>query len=54
MIDNVPNLPEKKRLLLEQLVDQLRRITGVSAIVLGGSYANGTHHRGHYQPKFQM
>ncbi len=44
MIDNIPNLPPQKRSLLEQLVDQLRRITGVSAIVLGGSYASGTHH----------
>ena len=44
MIDNLPNLPEQKRLLLEQLVDQLSRITGVSAIVLGGSYASGPHH----------
>lgn len=44
MIDKVPNLPEQKRSLLEWLVDQLSRITGVSAIVLGGSYASGTHH----------
>ena len=44
MIDNVPNLPEQKRSLLERLVDKLSRITGVSAIVLGGSYASGTHH----------
>ena len=44
MVDTVPNLPEQKRSLLEQLVDQLSRTTGVSAIVLGGSYASGTHH----------
>lgn len=44
MINNVPNLPEQKRLLLQQLVDQLSRTKGVSAIVLGGSYASGTHH----------
>lgn len=44
MIDSLPNLPEQKRSLLEQLVDQLSRTTGVSAIVLGGSYASGTHH----------
>lgn len=40
----IPNVPESKRLLLEQLVDQLRVIPGVAAIVLGGSYASGTHH----------
>ncbi|HET9911521.1 MAG TPA: nucleotidyltransferase domain-containing protein [Anaerolineales bacterium] len=44
MIDIVPNLPEQKRLLLERLVEQLHEIDGVSAIVLGGSYASGTHH----------
>ena len=44
MIDNIPNLPERKRLLLERLVEQLSRIRGISAIVLGGSYASGTHH----------
>jgi predicted nucleotidyltransferase len=44
VIKNVPNLPEQKRLLLERLVDHLSRIVGMSAIVLGGSYANGTHH----------
>jgi hypothetical protein len=44
LIDYVPNLPEPKRLLLERLVDQLSKVTGVSAIVLGGSYASGTHH----------
>jgi hypothetical protein len=44
VIDNVPDLPEGKRLLLERLVHQLSKIAGVSAIVLGGSYASGTHH----------
>lgn len=43
-MDAVSNLPPQKHLLLEQLVDQLSRVTGVSAIVLGGSYASGTHH----------
>ena len=42
--DIVSNLPEQKRLLLEQLVEQLNKTTGVSAIVLGGSYAGGTQH----------
>ena len=44
MIDKVLNLPEQKQLLLAWLVEQLSRITGISAIVLGGSYASGTHH----------
>ena len=44
MIDNVPSLPAQKRSLLERLVDQLSRVTNVSAIVLGGSYASGTQH----------
>jgi hypothetical protein len=44
VVDNVLNLPEPKRALLEQLVDGLSRVTNVSAIVLGGSYASGTHH----------
>lgn len=43
-MDNIPNLPKHKRLLLQQLVDQLSRIPGMSAIVLGGSHASGTHH----------
>lgn len=44
MIDNIPNLPPPKQLLLQQLVAQLSRTPGVSAIVLGGSYASGTQH----------
>jgi hypothetical protein len=44
LIDNVKNIPEQKRLLLQQLVDQLSEITEIAAIVLGGSYASGTHH----------
>ena len=44
MIENIPNLPEQKRSLLEQLVNQLSKTPGMSAIVLGGSYASGTHH----------
>lgn len=43
MIDNLPDLPEPKRLLLQHLVDQLSVTKGISAIVLGGSYASGTH-----------
>lgn len=44
MIDNVPNLPEQKRSMLERLVDRLIGTVGVSAISLGGSYASGTQH----------
>lgn len=41
---NVTHLPEQKRLLLQELVDRLSRVVGMAAIVLGGSYASGTHH----------
>lgn len=41
---NLPNLPQEKLSLLEKLVDQLSQTKGVSAVVLGGSYASGTHH----------
>jgi predicted nucleotidyltransferase len=44
MIGNIPNIPQPKRSLLEQLVGQLSGITGMAAIVLGGSYASGTQH----------
>lgn len=46
MLNNIPNLPEQKRSLLEHLVGQLSKTSGVSAIVLGGSYASGTQHEG--------
>jgi hypothetical protein len=42
--NNIPNLPQQKRPLLEMLVDRLSKITNVSAIVLGGSFASGTFH----------
>lgn len=42
MIENISNLPQEKRILLEKLVDRLSRTTGIVAIVLGGSYASGT------------
>ena len=44
MFDNIPCINQKKRLLLEGLVDQLSGIADMAAIVLGGSYASGTHH----------
>lgn len=43
-MNKILNLPHNKSLLLEDLVGQLSRVAGVSAIVLGGSYASGTHH----------
>ncbi len=44
MIENIPNIPKEKRSLLEKLVGQLIGVTGMAAIVLGGSYARGTQH----------
>jgi len=44
MIDTLSHIPEQKRALLLQLVDQLREVNGMAAIVLGGSYASGTAH----------
>lgn len=44
MLNHPPTLPEPKHALLEKLVDQLSQVEGVQAIVLGGSYASGTHH----------
>ena len=44
MTINITHLPEQKRRLLEALVENLSKINGVLAVVLGGSYASGTHH----------
>jgi len=44
VIDHISNIPEQKRVLLEELMNQLSKVTDVAAIVLGGSYAAGTHH----------
>lgn len=41
---NIPNVPPEKQGLLTTLVEQLRVVPGMAAIVLGGSYASGTHH----------
>jgi hypothetical protein len=43
-MDNLKHVPEPKRLLLQQLIDQLSGVAGIEAVVLGGSYAGGTHH----------
>ena len=42
--NKLTNVPEPKRLLLELLVGQLSGISGMAAVVLGGSYASGTQH----------
>lgn len=42
----IDNLPEPKRILVEQIVARLAQTDGVAAVVLGGSYANGTQHAG--------
>lgn len=44
MNDGLSNLPAEKQPLVERLVDQLSKVNGMAAIVLGGSYASGTHH----------
>ncbi len=43
-IANLPQLPPRKRALIEQLVSQLGQVPGLVAVVLGGSYASGTQH----------
>jgi predicted nucleotidyltransferase len=43
-MDHLKNVPKQKRLLLQHLIGQLSEIPGMAAIVLGGSYASGTHH----------
>lgn len=40
----IPALPPEKATLLATLVEQLHRVPGVAAIVLGGSYASGAQH----------
>lgn len=35
-------IPHEKQLLLSQLIDSLKTVSGIGAIVLGGSYARGT------------
>ena len=40
----LPYLPGEKRKILGRLVGELSALPGVAAVVLGGSYARGTHH----------
>lgn len=44
MIGDIPNIPQRKRSLIEQLVGQLSEISGMVAVVLGGSIASGMYH----------
>jgi hypothetical protein len=46
MTVELPNVPEPKRTLLENLVRTLSEIPGMAAVVLGGSYAAGKAHDG--------
>jgi hypothetical protein len=39
-------VPENKQALLRELVNELRRVSGIAAVVLGGSYASGTPREG--------
>jgi hypothetical protein len=45
-MDLLSGVPEKKQVLLKELVEELRRLPGISAVVLGGSYASGTQREG--------
>lgn len=40
----IEHMPERKRLLLDKLIRALGEVEGLAALVLGGSYANRTHH----------
>jgi predicted nucleotidyltransferase len=44
MSEIIAKIPREKRFLLEKLVDRLSEVTGMAAIVLGGSYASETQH----------
>jgi predicted nucleotidyltransferase len=41
-LNRLTNIPEEKQALLKRLVGQLSKVSGVVAVVLGGSYASGT------------
>ena len=45
MIPLPQSLPEHKRALLAELLPQLSAVSGMAAVVLGGSYASGTAHQ---------
>lgn len=43
-MNQLTHVPQQKRVFLQQLVEDLRQVPRVTAVVLGGSYASGTHH----------
>ncbi|NSW51214.1 MAG: nucleotidyltransferase domain-containing protein [Anaerolineae bacterium] len=43
-MNQLPDLPAPKKDLLNRITDQLKRIDGITAVALGGSYAAGTQH----------
>ncbi len=45
-IPRIPSLSKNKQKLLNQIVDELSKIEGIAALVLGGSHASGTAHEG--------
>ncbi|MBI9050171.1 MAG: nucleotidyltransferase domain-containing protein [Anaerolineaceae bacterium] len=45
-LDVIQHLPEEKRNLLLSIVEKLKVVAGVKAVVLGGSYASKQHHAG--------
>ena len=45
-MDLPTTIPEEKRIVIKQVVDELAVIKHVEAVVLGGSYASGTAHSG--------
>jgi hypothetical protein len=45
-MDTLDHIPQGARLLLAGLVEQLRQVEGMVAVVLGGSYASGAQHAG--------
>jgi len=45
-LNNLKGISDEKRQLLQDLIEQLKGVAGIAAIVLGGSYASGTQHSG--------
>jgi len=41
VVNKRSKIPEQKRILLDEVVSHLSKITGMAAVVLGGSYASG-------------
>ena len=43
-MNDLAHIPQQKQVFLQQLVEDLCQVPRITAIVLGGSYASGTHH----------